>query len=237
MSLRWRVALALAALGAATTLAVGVIGYVTTRGRLVQEVDRSLEAAGASLEVRPGGIDLPRRGLLDLYVQTLSAGGAPVDSTWDRTFTPGAESEDVVGQSRAVVYETVDTEFGPARIRTEGLPGGAFQVARAMEETESVLADLRWRTALLVGVVSAIAAVIGWVLARSVAAPLSRLTAAATDVQESGRLDVEVPVSGHDEVGRLGAAFNGMLGALASSRADQQRLVEDAGHELRTPLT
>ena len=28
-----------------------------------------------------------------------------------------------------------------------------------------------------------------------------------------------------------------MLNALAASRADQQRLVQDAGHELRTPLT
>ena len=46
-----------------------------------------------------------------------------------------------------------------------------------------------------------------------------------------------MPVSGNDEVGRLGAAFNGMLGALVASRDDQRRLVEDAGHELRTPLT
>ena len=243
MSLRWRVALALAALAAATTLTVGVIGYVTTRNRLVQEVDRSLELAGKSLEFRPGGIELPRRGLLDVYVQTLRADGEPVDSTWDTTFSPGADSSGVVGQPREVSFETVDTEWGNARIRTEGLPGGAFQVARSMQETDAVLADLRWRSALLVGVVSLIAALIGWVLARSVAAPLSRLTDAATDVQQSGRLDVEVPASGRsrlfgrDEVGRLGAAFNGMLGALASSRAEQQRLVEDAGHELRTPLT
>ena len=48
---------------------------------------------------------------------------------------------------------------------------------------------------------------------------------------------MEVPVSGNDEVGRLGSAFNGMLGALAASHDDQRRLVEDAGHELRTPLT
>ena len=46
-----------------------------------------------------------------------------------------------------------------------------------------------------------------------------------------------MPVGGNDEVGRLGSAFNGMLGALAASRDDQRRLVEDAGHELRTPLT
>jgi two-component system sensor histidine kinase MprB len=64
-----------------------------------------------------------------------------------------------------------------------------------------------------------------------------RLTKAAEDVGTSGRLDVEVPGEGRDEVGRLGAAFRQMLGALALSRAEQQRLVQDAGHELRTPLT
>ncbi|TFH13318.1 MAG: HAMP domain-containing histidine kinase, partial [Acidimicrobiales bacterium] len=53
----------------------------------------------------------------------------------------------------------------------------------------------------------------------------------------SGRLDVAVPGTGTDEVGRLGAAFRYMLGALALSRGEQQRLVQDAGHELRTPLT
>ena len=46
-----------------------------------------------------------------------------------------------------------------------------------------------------------------------------------------------MPGKGRDEVGRLGAAFRQMLGALALSRAEQQRLVQDAGHELRTPLT
>src|SRR4051812_41503861 len=51
------------------------------------------------------------------------------------------------------------------------------------------------------------------------------------------RLGIEVPVTGYDEVGRLGRAFDRMLGRLAQSEEDQRRLVQDAGHELRTPLT
>jgi two-component system sensor histidine kinase MprB len=70
-----------------------------------------------------------------------------------------------------------------------------------------------------------------------VTASLRRLTAAAESVGATGRLDVDVPAGGDDEVGRLGSAFSDMLQALARSRADQQRLVQDAGHELRTPLT
>ena len=108
---------------------------------------------------------------------------------------------------------------------------------RSLDENEHVLKDLRWRTAALVAIVTAAAALVGWLLARTVTGPLVRLTRAATDVERSGRLDVEIPVKGSDEVGRLGNAFDGMLNALAASRADQQRLVQDAGHELRTPLT
>jgi two-component system sensor histidine kinase MprB len=40
-----------------------------------------------------------------------------------------------------------------------------------------------------------------------------------------------------DELGRLAASFNTMLGALEQSIAAQRQLVADASHELRTPLT
>lgn len=244
MNLRWRVALALAALAATATLASGLVGYSTTRTRLYQEVDRSLERATSSLGVfgpgRPGGPDtLPERGVGDVYVQMLDRDGAVIMSSSDETFDPGADVADVLGRRGEVRYETVDIDGGQIRVRTEGIRVGALQLARSLAETTAVLGDLRRRTVLLVVVVSAIAALVGWVFARSITAPLSRLTRAAIDVERSGRLDVAVPVpvKGGDEVGQLGAAFNGMLGALATSRADQRRLVEDAGHELRTPLT
>jgi two-component system sensor histidine kinase MprB len=89
----------------------------------------------------------------------------------------------------------------------------------------------------LVIVVSLLAAAIGWLLASTVAAPLRRLTLAAEEVEASGNLDLAVAVQRADEVGRLGAAFQSMLGALRRSQTEQQRLVQDAGHELRTPLT
>ena len=61
-------------------------------------------------------------------------------------------------------------------------------------------------------------------------------------LQKLNRLDVlslqmVIDLRSRDEVGRLSTAFHRMIGALARSRADQRRLVEDAGHELRTPVT
>ena len=69
----------------------------------------------------------------------------------------------------------------------------------------------------IVALVTAAAAAVGWLIARTVTGPLVRLTRAATDVERSGRLDVDVPAPADDEVGRLGGAFNGMLRALAAS--------------------
>ncbi len=81
------------------------------------------------------------------------------------------------------------------------------------------------------------AGLFGWWLARRITRRLVVLTSAAEDVARTRQLGIQVPVAGLDEVGRLGRAFDRMLGRLAQSEEDQRRLVQDAGHELRTPLT
>ena len=45
MGLRWKVALALAAVALIATTAVGIIGYRSTSARLIDEVDRSITEA------------------------------------------------------------------------------------------------------------------------------------------------------------------------------------------------
>ncbi|MGZ4702008.1 MAG: HAMP domain-containing protein, partial [Ilumatobacteraceae bacterium] len=91
----------------------------------------------------------------------------------------------------------------------------AIQIARSGRETARALSVIRNRTLLSVGLVIIGAALIGWLIGRQVTRRLVRLTQAADNVALTGRLDVEVPVSGADETGRLGLAMNGMLGALA----------------------
>ena len=135
------------------------------------------------------------------------------------------------------LMRTVEIDGERYRLLTASVPAGAVQVARSLEETDRLVGAILRRTLLAVVGVSAVAALVGWLIARQVTARLIRLTAVAEEVATTGRLDVSVPVAGEDETGRLGQAFDAMLGALARSRDDQQRLVQDAGHELRTPLT
>ena len=239
MSLRWRIALALAAIAAATTMSVGIVSYRATSTRLLDEVDDSLDQAWRTIGEDPLRA-LDERGLLDVFVvQLLDRNNQFVGTTAVSAIGPGRGSRRRRRTGSAErSYDTVSTAGGSdVRLLSIGVQRGTFQVGRSLVENERVLDDLRSRTILLVGIVTLAAAVFGWLIATTVTGPLMRLTRAATDVERSGRLDVAVPVAGNDEVARLGDAFNGMLAALAASRDDQRRLVEDAGHELRTPLT
>jgi two-component system, OmpR family, sensor histidine kinase MprB len=240
MGLRWKIALALAAVGLVATALVGIVSYRTTSTRLVDELDRSIAQASQQMlaQTRDGRMRVPDRGLLEVYwVRVLGRDGAVVATSFPQEVAVTAEAAAVVGAPRALVRTTTSVDGGEVRLHTIGLPNGAVQIGRSLEEVDSVLEDLRRRTLLLVVTVAAASALAGWLIAGTVAAPLARLTRAAEDVGSSGRLDVEVPGTAADEVGRLGAAFREMLGALAVSKAEQQRLVQDAGHELRTPLT
>ena len=81
------------------------------------------------------------------------------------------------------------------------------------------------------------AAGLGLLVARAVLAPVQRLTEAAEDVSVTGDLSQRIDAGGKDELSRLAATFNTMLGALEDSARSQRQLVSDASHELRTPLT
>lgn len=118
-----------------------------------------------------------------------------------------------------------------------GAGRGAVQVAQEFSGTEDLLRELQQRTILMVAAVVVAAGLFGWWLARRITHRLRILAAAAEDVARTRRLGIQVPVTGSDEVGRLGRSFDRMLGRLAQSEEDQRRLVQDAGHELRTPLT
>ena len=239
-SLRLKIALAMAVLVLVATSVVGAISYRSTSARLIAEVDDSISEATTLLAGRgdDNRFRIPARGLLGIYsVRVLNVRAETVNSSFEVDLPVSDAARSVVGVNRGFDQSTV--EFGSERFRvhTVGRDAGAVQVARSLGETDRVLRDVQRRTAFFVLVVSSLAAAVGWLLASTVAAPLRRLTRAASEVEQSGDLNVALPEPGRDEVGRLGSAFGSMLGALQRSRGEQQRLVQDAGHELRTPLT
>lgn len=238
MSLRWKIALSLAAVGVVVAVGLGVLTYRATDDRLLAEVDESIARSGELVAVAER-LPQRRRGL-DVYAfRRLDAAGAELVTTFDADLPPGDGIEQVAGLVGRQYRETLTSEEGERyRVHTVGIDDGAIQIGRSLAETDAVLDDLRRRTVLLVALVAVALAAVGWLIAGRVAAPLRRLATSANEVGATGRLDVVLPqADGNDEVGQLTTAFSSMLGALRRSRSEQQRLVQDAGHELRTPLT
>ena len=215
MGLRWKIALSLATVALIATSAVGLISYRTTSGRLVSEVDRSItQAAQQMLDLsRNDRVRVPSRGLLEVYwVRVLDADGSIVASSFPGDVPVDPDAEAVIAQPRAIDRSTVAVTGTDTRVHTIGLPNGAVQIGRSLDEVDSVLDDLRRRTLILVVAVSLAAALAGWLIAGTVAAPMSRLTKAAEEVGSSGRLDVAVPGTG-ESAASLKRSYYSTVGA------------------------
>jgi heavy metal sensor kinase len=115
---------------------------------------------------------------------------------------------------------------------------GAVQVGQSLYEVDSTSRTVRF---LLTGGIAAtllLAALVGAFLARTALRPIDRITQTALRISRAEDLSRRLERTGpQDEVGRLAATFNEMLGRLEEFFTTQQRLVADVSHELRTPLT
>ncbi|MCU1504639.1 MAG: signal transduction histidine kinase [Ilumatobacteraceae bacterium] len=247
MSLRLKIVLALMLLAATATTAIGAWSYISTRTELGNAVDRSLDTASQRHDLlqlaqesvaraagRPRSFDA-------ILVQAIDSSGQPVMGPNLQQVLPVTQVDIDVALSDAPDPSTrhdVRIDGEPFRVLTvPSLAGGAIQLARSLQENENSLNAILRHTLWAIVIAVAASIVVGWLLGRQLTRRLVRLTAAVSAVATTGRLDVDVPRNGADETARLGAAFSGMLGALARSRQEQTQLVQDAGHELRTPLT
>ncbi len=101
--------------------------------------------------------------------------------------------------------------------------------------TEQVQRTARWLAVFVVTVVIA-AALVAWLLARSIASPLRRLAAVAHELPDD--LDRRVDeTSGPVEVRSVAHALNSTATRLSGLIRRTQRVAADASHHLRTPLT
>lgn len=254
MSLRVRIALISAGAVAVAIAVAAFVTFHTAKSELLAEVDGSLRErverfegvddfgdlvrafASFDNEGQRGPFDRGTRGFDAIYVQFL-----PADSTRAIAFPIalpiGPQEQAVYDRRDSLALRSVEVEGDNLRMLTAALPGGTVQVARSLAEVDSTLEGLGsvLRLAAVVGAI--LAGAVGFFVARGAARPIGQLAAAAEHVAETQELAARIEVDRNDEVGRLAQSFNAMLAALEGSRAQQRRLVHDAGHELRTPLT
>ena len=251
MSFRARLTLAAAAAVAVAVVAASAVTYALVRNELRGQVDETLQSRAATLPPLrllgdPEGelfLGIPpeRFGGVAVFTQLVRADGEAIAPRGTSAELPVSDRarEAAQGKIDEPFYEDAHAEGTHVRVLTLPLhePGYALQVARSLEEVDSVLERVS-RYLLVVALAGiGLAAALGLVVARAVLAPVQRLTRTAEEVSETRDLSRRIDATGTDELSRLAATFNTMLGALEESAQSQRRLVSDASHELRTPLT
>jgi two-component system sensor histidine kinase MprB len=255
MTFRLRLALA-AALAVATTVAVasGVV-YILMRNQLRASVDQQLEQQSQQVQHSdylrhafasgPDSIGTPPRGpsVTAPYLQLVLDDGHSFLAAGEVYKVPVSKATLEVAQGKQTKFFTDATVGGKiARIYTVGGQTGtgqgvALQFVRPIDDIHHTLDHLRLILLLIVAGGLAVGAGAGALVSRAALVPVRRLTGAAERIARTGEPSERVPVTGRDELSRLGTSFNTMLSALEESLDTQKRFVADASHELRTPLT
>ena len=249
MSLRRRVLLGVAAVAAVLVLTNLALSR-TFEADLLGRVDRDLAETSARPAVggRPGRGG-PRPGdpqpLTDLFIADvdLTTGEVARRGSSIRDLTPPDLDADEVAAGGAFTVESGDV---PWRFVTRSLrTGNVLVVGRPIDDVEDTLDRMRLvQVAGSAAVLAALAAVAWWVLRLGVR-PVVSMAATADEIAAGGDLARRVAhPDERTEAGRLGAAFNAMLGRIEeafrqreASEARVRRFAADASHELRTPLT
>jgi signal transduction histidine kinase len=228
---------------AATLLVWGVQGSLMGGlGAAVVEQAKSVAARGESGTVT-GSIPVsdPR----GVVVQVVSADGRVVAASDNvlggpRIFTTDGSADPIVstvylGRSRH--DGDADRAFRLAAIAASG-PRGAMTVYAAAPADPVADSTGELIAALGIGLPIVIAgmAVIGWLIVGRALRPVEALRAQATAIPGTD-LSRRLPVSSTgDELARLAATFNELLGRIQAATDGQRQFVADAAHELRSPI-
>jgi two-component system, OmpR family, sensor histidine kinase MprB len=242
MSFRARLTLVAAAAVAFAVVAASVLVYVVVRNQLYGSVDDALRnnmeriTHGPAFEIGGGP---PQPGIVGGYPQIVGSDGQIVRPRGQTVTLPVTDRMLRVADGRSGTFLT-DAHVSGTHVRLitfQYTPGYAIEVARSLEEADHSLSRIKLLLILIAGGGTLVAAGLGLAVSGATLAPVRRLTKATETVTETGDLSERIETSGRDELSRLAASFNTMLGALEESTRARRQLVADASHELRTPLT
>jgi two-component system, OmpR family, sensor histidine kinase MprB len=179
-------------------------------------------------------------------------GGAPGTLTLVRrngtTFVPSGQhsSIPVDAQARALAARGTGSYFTDMsvsgtriRVLATGIGSrGALLVALPLKDVDGALSSQLLLLVIIAAAGIALAALLGFLVARTALAPIARFTRQTEAIAgHPQRLpDERLDVQGGDELARLAQTFNRTLDALDASVQAQRNLIADASHELRTPI-
>jgi two-component system OmpR family sensor kinase len=184
---------------------------------------------------------------------TITAAGLLSDSGAVTTLSPSEQEEIAAVRGSARPSTIAFSGLGDYRVvAVMATTGETLVVGLPLTEVNAATLQLLIVIAVVAGLGVLVAIIVGRQLIRLELRPLERVTETATRVSElpleKGSVDLGDPLADGDtdprtEVGRVGNAFNNMLGHIGRALTARQlsedkvrRFVADASHELRTPL-
>ena len=257
-TLRFRFALWTAGLLLAVLTIFGAVVYVSLAQGLSASLDDALRLnasqAAAAVEVENGRLDIPNSFIegpenTDLRAQGFTLRLLAADGSVLRALGPDRSlavvAEDLAAAHRQQpTFTTVHVLGGSAPVRVYTVPivdnnqvVGIVQVAQSLAGEQEALRRLLV-TLLGGGPFLVIGAGLGgYALAARALAPIDGITRTAHRISgEDLSARLNLPAT-EDEVGRLAATFDEMLGRLDNSFRRERQFAADASHELRTPLS
>jgi rsbT co-antagonist protein RsbR len=152
-------------------------------------------------------------------------------------------------QRQAIWSRTMDRTFGrmwfdPARLAgTAAFYGyshyrGLGWIAIATQQRDEALAPVvnLWKGTLLIGLIVAVGIItLGAVASQVITRPLLALRRAVAQVSR-GDLRQRVPITGEDEIGQLGTAFNHMVAQLEEAHHTLESRIEERTQNLQATL-
>ncbi len=246
MSLKSRVALAVAAVLALGALVVLLAALAYGRQAAQEAYDRLLIGAAtdlaASITIRDGAplVDIPMTAfeLLDL---------APEDRVRYRVV--GAHGQTVTGDAGAPLPSSggdltlYDGRFGDEaaryaalvrRFAERGYSGSVTViVGQTLRARRALARDIAQNAVILLGAAGAVMAGFAWVVVGRAMRPLPRIgrALAGRDPTDLTPVDIAAP----QEVAGMLAALNGFMARLERQVASNRHMIGDAAHQLRTP--
>ncbi|NPV74995.1 MAG: HAMP domain-containing protein [Anaerolineae bacterium] len=258
-TLYWKLALAFVAVAFTTAALVAVFIRVTSASRLTQLIidqqRSSMEQTLANYYTENGSWEGVASQWRELQHESSPAPAPPPEEPLPgENFLVRRDRRNLLGlaDAQGIVIVSVERDYPegsqlPADLLAQGDPievnnqrVGVILTASGLPNfnPEEALFLERTNRALMLGILGALLAalVMGILLARTLTNPLKALTKAAQSIAE-GRLEQEVRVASHDEIGQLAAAFNRMSQEVARSNLLRRQMTADIAHDLRTPLT
>ncbi|HTX58442.1 MAG TPA: HAMP domain-containing sensor histidine kinase [Verrucomicrobiae bacterium] len=174
------------------------------------------------------------------FIQVDSATGYPLAKTGNlggTTIPPNPN----LSAKHDTAYRRIEMEARPFivedRLLRQGADAVVVHVAEPLDTVERTFLQARQAIAIVLAGAAVAVVLLSILLAAQATTPIDELSRAMREIGFD-RLDRRLSwANRRDELGKLAASFNDLLGRLEEAFARERRFISDASHELKTPLT